>query len=74
MFIYELSYSGGVIRINVYGLDDLLSNFPKQILMNFKNLNRREFGKDKKKELAREELRLSTKLNTDSFNYDFNAS
>jgi len=74
MFIYELTCTNGLIRINVYGLDDILSNFPKQVLMNFKSLNRRDHGKEKKRELAKEEFRLSTKLNTDSFNYDFHSN
>ncbi|CDW82921.1 UNKNOWN [Stylonychia lemnae] len=73
IFIYELNYNNGLIRINVYGLEDILANFPKQILINFKNLNRKDLGKEKKREIVKEEMRLSTKLNTDSFNYDFHS-
>ena len=73
IFIYELAYSNNLIRINVFGMEEILETFPRQIMMNQQIFDRKDVIKEKKREIVKEELRLSTKLNTDSFNYDFHS-
>lgn len=72
LFVYELSFRGSIIRINVYSFEDLMKSFPRSILLNyvlfFESL---ETKKKKREHTVAEEIWLSTKLNTDSFNYDF---
>ena len=49
LFIYKLSYKSNLIRINVYGLDEIFTSFPKQILMNWCDFRFTDNLKEKKK-------------------------
>ena len=63
MIIYELSYQGGLIRVCVYRFDSIGRSFPRSVVANLSfSPQRREVS---------EEQQLGTRLNTDSFNYDF---
>lgn len=72
IMIYELAYINGLIRVNVYQFEYLLKSFPKNVIYNYLNIiDSHELISETKKISLTQELQLSTKLNTDSFNYDF---
>jgi hypothetical protein len=70
--IYELKYQNGLIRINVYKFDSMIKTFPRNIFSDyniyFSDINVR---REKREAVVKEVHYLSTRLNSDSFNYDF---
>lgn len=72
IMIYELAFNGSIIRINVYAFEDIKKSFPRQILLNYVLFMEQPIVLQAKREqIVKQEFKLSTLLNTDSFNYDF---
>jgi len=72
IFIYDLSMKDSLIRINVYVFSDIIKSFPAQLTLNTALFwHSEEELRRKRTELVLQEKELSTKLATDSFNYDF---
>jgi hypothetical protein len=72
LVIYELLYLNGLIRINVYKYDSMIKTFPRNIFSDYNIYFAEKESSIIKRDLVVKEIHnLSTRLNTDSFNYDF---
>jgi len=72
VLIYELTFRGYEIRINVFSFEELVMSFPKQVLVNFFGVAElAQLMSTKLKQVAQAEVKMTTKLNLDSFNYDY---
>lgn len=72
MVVYELLYLKGLIRINVYKFDSMMKIFPRNIFSDYHLYSSdQHILRDKRENVVNETYNLSTRLNTDSFNYDF---
>jgi len=61
--IYELTFKGFELRINVFSFEDIIAEM-ELVGMNY-------LMNTKRWEVGQEEVRMTTKLNMDSFNYDY---